>query len=234
MPPQVGGEMSLFDLGRYAGKAGKKAAEMGRFFASELLREPGTQKMLIGKAEPFLRKGIDQLSTAIRPKRNYKTNRKDLDGSGFAGSGLLSNLAYGFNYAPWTRPPKKGRGVDIHKAIGKLPKPRKGWTLPGHNYTGPYNPLEDQLRYDPTTGEILEFYVNPTGKTDAIAAQHDVDYSVCGNDRKCKYKADRKMVKSLDAIPWKERQWGHALARNVIDVKQKLGLGFAPKNGRRF
>ena len=232
MPPQVGGELSLFDLGRYAGKAGKKAAEMGRFFASEFLREPGTQKMLIGKAEPFLKKGIDQLSTAIRPKKPYKTNRKDLDGAG-----LFSN-AYGFNYAPWTRPqggrpPKKGRGVDIHKAIGKLPKPRKGWTLPGHNFTGPYNPLEDQLRYDPTTGEILEFYVNPTGKTDAIAAQHDVDYSVCGNDRKCKNKADRKMVKSLDEIPWKERQWGHALARNVIDVKQKLGLG-SGKNGRRF
>ena len=238
-PPQVGGEttggeLSLFDLGRYAGKAGKKAAEMGRFFASEWLREPGAQKMLIGKAEPFLKKGIDQLSTAIRPKKKYKTNRKDLDGSGFAGSGLLSNLAYGFNYAPWTRPPQKGKGIDIHKAIGKLPKPRKGWTLPGHNYTGPYNPLEQQLRYDPTTGEILEFYVNPTGKTDAIAAQHDVDYSVCGNDRKCKNKADRKMVKSLDAIPWNERQWGHALARNVIDVKQKLGLGFTPKNGKRF
>ena len=236
--------MSLFDLGRYAGKAGKKAAEMGRFFASEWLREPGAQKMLIGKAEaiaePFLRKGIDQLSTAIRPKRNYKTNRKDLDGSGLLGEASLSNLAYGFNYAPWTRPPKKGKGVDIHKAIGKLPKPKSGFTLPGHNYTGPYNPLEQQLRYDPTTGEILEFYVNPTGKTDAIAAQHDVDYSVCGNDRnpsnirRCKNKADRKMVKSLDAIPWNERQWGHALARNVIDVKQKLGLGFTSKNGIRF
>ena len=229
--------MSLFDLGRYAGKAGKKAAEMGRFFASEWLREPGAQKMLIGKAEaiaePFLRKGIDQLSTAIRPKKAYKTNRKDLDGSGLLGEASLSNLAYGFNYAPWTRPPKKGKGVDIHKAIGKLPKPKSGFTLPGHNYTGPYNPLEQQLRYDPTTGEILEFYVNPTGKTDAIAAQHDVDYSVCGNDRKCKNKADRKMVKSLDAIPWKERQWGHALARNVIDVKQKLGLG-SGKNGIRF
>ena len=230
--------MSLSDLAGYAGKAGKKAAEMGRFFASEWLREPGAQKMLIGKAEaiaePFLRKGIDQLSTAIRPKRNYKTNRKDLDGSG-----LLSNLAYGFNYAPWTRPKKgkgaqRAKGVDIHKAIGKLPKPKGGFTLPGHNYTGPYNPLEQQLRYDPTTGEILEYYVKPSGKTDAIAAQHDVDYSVCGNDRKCKNKADRKMVKSLDAIPWKERQWGHALARNVIDVKQKLGLGFASKNGKRF
>ena len=236
MPSQVGGEMSLFDLGRYAGKAGKKAAEMGRFFASEWLREPGAQQMLVNKATPFLKSGIDQLSTAIRPKKAYLTNRKDLDGSG-----LLSNLAYGFNYAPWTRsvpgsawsmPQRKGRGVDIHKAIGKLPKPQKGWTLPGHNFTGPYNPLEDQLRYDPTTGEILEFYVNPTGKTDAIAAQHDVDYSVCGNDRKCKNKADRKMVKSLDAIPWNERQWGHALARNVIDVKQKLGLG--AKNGKRF
>ena len=226
--------MSLFDLGRMAGKAGKKAAEMGRFFASEWLREPGAQQMLIGKVNPFLKKGIDQLSTAIRPKKNYKTNRKDLDGSGFAGSGIFGDML-GFNYAPWTNPVgKKGKGVDIHKAIGKLPKPKKGWTLPGHNYTGPYNPLEKQLRYDPATGEILEYYVKPSGKTDAVAAQHDVDYSLCGNDRRCKNKADRKMVAALDAIPWKERQRGHALARNVIDAKQKLGLGFAPKNGRRF
>ena len=227
--PTIGGEMSLFDLGKYAGKAEKKAAEMGRFFASEWLREPGAQKMLIGKAEPFLRKGIDQLSTAIRPKRNYKTNRKDLDGSG-----LLSNLAYGFNYAPWARPPQKGKGVDIHKAIGKLPKPKSGFTLPGHKYTGPYNPLDQQLRFDPQTGEILEFYVKPTGKTDAVAAQHDVDYSVCEgekNVKKCKNKADRKMVKSLDSIPWDERQYGHWLARNIINTKQKLGLG--AKNGRR-
>ena len=225
MPPQAGGDLAT--LGRYVGKAGKKAAEMGRFFASEWLREPGAQKMLIGKAEPFLRKGIDQLSTAIRPKRNYKTNRKDLDGAG-----IFSSALYGFNYAPWTLP-KRGKGVDIHKAIGRLPKPKKGWTLPGHNYTGPYNPLEQQLRYDPTTGEILEYYVKPSGKTDAIAAQHDVDYSVCKDDRKCKNKADRKMVAALDAIPWEERQWGHALARNIINTKQKLGLG-SGKNGKRF
>ena len=228
--PTIGGEMSFFDLGRYAGKAGKKAAEMGRFFASEWLREPGAQQMLIGKVNPFLKKGIDQLSTAIRPKKNYKTNRKDLDGAGIFSSAL------GFN-APWT---SVGRGVDIHKAIGKLPKPKKGWTLPGHNYTGPYNPLEQQLRYDPATGEILEYYVKPSGKTDAVAAQHDVDYSVCekgksprpGSLRRCKNKADKKMVAALDAIPWKERQWGHALARNTIDAKQKLGLG--AKNGKRF
>ena len=196
---------------------------MTRFFLSEWLREPGTQQMLVNKANPFLKKGIDQVSTAIRPKLKYKTNRKDLDGAG------IFYLAYGPNYAPWTAfPQKKGSGVDIHKAIGKLPKPKRGFTLPGHKYTGPYNPLNEQLRYDPETGEILEFYVKPTGKTDAVAAQHDVDYSVCKgkkNVKKCKNAADRKMVKTLDAIPWKERQWGHWLARNVIDKKQKLGLG---------
>ena len=123
----------------------------------------------------------------------------------------------------------RGGAVDIDKQIGKLPKPKGGWTLPGHKYTGPYNDLENQVKYDPETGEILEIYDQPTGPTDAVAMQHDVDYSVCGDDRKCKNKADRKMVKSLDAIPWKERQWGHTLARTIINTKQKLGMG-APAN----
>ena len=77
----------------------------------------------------------------------------------------------------------RGAGVDIHKAIGKLPKPKSGWTLPGHKYTGPYNDLEKQVQYDKDTGKILEIYDEPTGKTDAIAMQHDVDYSVCGDDK---------------------------------------------------
>ena len=117
------------------------------------------------------------------------------------------------------------QGLDIHKAIGKLPKPKKGFTLPGHKYTGPYNPLEKQVKWDPNTGQILEIYEKPTGSTDAIAMQHDVDYSVCKDDVKCKNKADQKMVKALDAIPYNERQWGHWLARNAINSKQKLGLG---------
>ena len=129
-----------------------------------------------------------------------------------------------------------GEGLDIHKAIGKLPKPKKGFTLPGHKYTGPYNPLEKQVKWDPNTGEILEIYEQPTGSTDAIAMQHDVDYSVCKDDVKCKNKADQKMVKALDAVPYNERQWGHWLARNAINSKQKLGLGLGvptnPKNGK--
>ena len=70
--------------------------------------------------------------------------------------------------------PRTGGRVDIHKAIGKLPRPKRGWTLPGHKYTGPYNDLEKQLKYDPGTGEILEIYDQPTGTADAIAMQHDV------------------------------------------------------------
>ena len=221
IPPLDGG--SLATLAKMAGKAGKKAAKMTRFFVSEWLREPGTQQMLVNKANPFLKKGIDQVSTAIRPKLNYKTNRKDLDGGG-----LFADMLWGFNYLP------RGKGFDIHKTIGKLPKPKSGWTLPGHKYTGPYNPLDQQLRLDPNTGEILEFYVKPSGKTDAVAAQHDVDYSVCEgkkNPKKCKNKADRKMVKALDSIPRNERQWEHWLARNTINTKQKLGLG--AKNVKR-
>ena len=184
---------------------------MGRYYTSEMLRDPKLQKKAIDyaldKLNPAIQnvgsQALNQLSTQIRPNKKYTTNRKDLDGG----------------------------ALDIHKAIGKLPKPKSGWTLPGHKYTGPYNDLENQLKYDPKTGQILEIYDIPTGRTDAIAMQYDVDYSVCKDDRKCKNKADRKMVKALDEVPYNERQWGHWLARNAINTKQKLGLG-VPKNGK--
>ena len=53
-----------------------------------------------------------------------------------------------------------GGSVDIHKAIGRLPKPKAGWTLPGHKYTGPYNNLENQVWYDKNTGEIIRILIN--------------------------------------------------------------------------
>ena len=126
-------------------------------------------------------------------------------------------------------PSNIGSSIDIHKLIGKLPKPKKGFTLPGYNYAGPYNPLEKQVKFDPETGEIPDVYQKPSGKTDAVAMQHDVDYTLCGDDKKCKNKADAKMVNALDSILWKERQWGHVGVRNVIAAKQKLSLGMKKK-----
>lgn len=40
------------------------------------------------------------------------------------------------------------------------------------------------------------------------------------------------MVISLDAVPWNERQWGHWLAGNMINTKQKLGLGVKKRLAR--
>ena len=59
-----------------------------------------------------------------------------------------------------------GGSLDTHKAIGKFPKPKSGFTLPGHKCTGPYSPLDKQLRYDKNTGEILDIYDKPNRKTD--------------------------------------------------------------------
>ena len=72
-----------------------------------------------------------------------------------------------------------------------MPRPKRGFTLPGHKYIGPYNDIGNQVRYNPETGEILEIYDQPAGKTDAIAMQRDVDYSVCKDDRKFRNKADK-------------------------------------------
>ena len=229
---------------------------------------------------------MDQLSTKVRPKKKYKTDRKDLDGRSGRGVGgdVNPTLQYAFDEAKiagyqgnlnqcakttgltraltgenlvfdavkfgWDKVAKgavnkaiqaekkhqvykkekkphfenswravkelgykhnyftfylsltnkplgwtMGSGVDIHKQILKV-APRRGLTIPGHNYTGPGNPLHDQLRHD-DKGNILEIYRQPRGPTDAVSMQHDVDYTVCGNhpkseQLKCKHAADKK------------------------------------------
>ena len=161
----------------------------------------------------------------IENVKHYKELYKQAKENGYKGSYTKFVKEIGVASGPTFTFPGFGGSLDIHKAIGKLPKPKGGFTLPGHKYTGPYNDLDSQVKYDPVTGQILEIYDKPIGRTDKIAMQHDVDYSVCKDDKKCKNKADRNLVKALDATPWKDRQWGHWLARNMINTKQKLGLG---------
>ena len=188
---------------------GKKAVEMGRYGASELMRNKNLQKKAvnygINKLTPFIQDSVgtamDQLSTKVRPKKKYKTDRPELD----------------------------GKGIDIHKWIGKLPKPKAGWTPGSYKYMGPYNPLEQQLSYNPETGEVTEWKVKPYNKVDEIAAYHDICYDMGRNKGDC----DREMVQSLDEIPYGEMpKWG-STARFLINTKQKLGLGLQTKKVSR-
>lgn len=73
--------------------------------------------------------------------------------------------------------------------------------------------------------------VNIMNNTDAIAMQHD--HALCKDDKKCKNKAERKMVRALDAVPYVERKWGHWLKGNLVNTKQKLGLGVKKKGKSR-
>ena len=167
----------------------------------------------INKLTPFIQDSVgsalDQLSTKVRLNKKYKTDRKGLD----------------------------GRGIDIHNAILKV-VPKKVLFYQVIILLDQAIFLRKQLKYNPETEEILEIYQQPTGRTDAVSMQHDVDYSVCGNKPKseqvkCKNEAERKMVISLDAIPCKERQWGPAMAITLINTKQKLGTGLKSKNVKR-
>ena len=114
--------------------------------------------------------------------------------------------------------------IDIHKAIGKLPIiPKKGFVLPNMHYCGAYNPLHKQLIYD-KNGNILRYMQKPSGKTDAICAQHDVDYDL-STSLKDKHIADDKMIKAINELPYNQQQYGTFLVKNIIRSKRKLGLG---------
>ena len=93
----------------------KKAVEMGRYGASELIRNKNLQKKAvnygINKHTPFIQESVgsavDEMSTKVRPNKKYKTDRPDLD---------------------------TGKRIDIHKWIGKLPRPKAGFTPGKYKY----------------------------------------------------------------------------------------------------
>ena len=65
----------------------KKSVEMGRYGASELMRNKNLQKKAINyginKLTPFIQESVgsalDEMSTKVRPNKKYKTDRPDLD-----------------------------------------------------------------------------------------------------------------------------------------------------------
>ena len=96
----------------------------------------------------------------------------------------------------------------------------------GYNYLGAYNPLDEQLLYNKQTGDIYTYYDKPKNVLDKIASRHDTCYAVGKNKNDC----DRIMVKEIDNLPYKERPCGTYAIKQIINTKQKLGLGVENHN----
>ena len=99
-------------------------------------------------------------------KKSYSISTVDL---GWAGKGM------------------HGGALDIHKLIGKIPKPQSGRTPSKYKYIGLYNSLYKQLTYDKIkdSGEVLEWKVQPYNKVDEIAAYRDICYDMGKNKDDC-------------------------------------------------
>ena len=119
--------------------------------------------------------------------------------------------------------------IDIHALLEKNPI-TKAMLKPKFEYRflGPYNgPLEDQMLYDKNTGDIYKYYDKPKNVLDKIASRHDICYEL---KPKNKGLCDRIMVDEINNIPFKERPWGTYVIKQIINSKQKLGLGIENSN----
>ena len=112
--------------------------------------------------------------------------------------------------------------MDIHELIGKLPRPKHGFVLPSHKYTGPYNPLHDQLdaQDNPVPGQ------EPFNAVDEISMRHDI----CYRDNTSKQDCDEKMLNELEQLDPKDlrERFDKSLVKGIIGMKRKLGWGIDP------
>ena len=114
--------------------------------------------------------------------------------------------------------------IDIHSLLEKNPITKKMLQPKfGYRFLGPYNgPLEKQMLYDKQSGQIYKYHDKPKNILDKIASRHDICYEL---KPKNKGHCDRVMVKEIDNIPFKEKPWGTFAIKQIINTKQKLGLG---------
>ena len=117
--------------------------------------------------------------------------------------------------------------MDIHKVIGKLLRPKRGFVVPYHKYTGQYNPLHEQLdEHDqPLAGQELYNTV------DAISMRHDICY-MDNETKQGKHTCDDEMLKELDVLEPKgiRERIDRKLVRSIIGAKRKLGWGIEGSN----
>ena len=112
--------------------------------------------------------------------------------------------------------------IDIHALLEKNPIAKKMLQPKfGYKYLGPYNHLDNQMLCNKHTGDVHKYYDKPKNILDKIASRHGTCYSVRKNKNDC----DKIMVKEINNIPYKDRLWGTFAIKQIIDTKQKLGMG---------
>ena len=114
--------------------------------------------------------------------------------------------------------------IDIHSSLEKNSITKKMLQPKfGYRYLGPYNgPLEKQMLYDKKTGDIYKYFDKPKNILDKIASRHDICYELKPKNKGLR---DRITVKEIDNIKYKDRPWGTFAIKQIINTKQKLGMG---------
>ena len=118
--------------------------------------------------------------------------------------------------------------MDIHKIISKIPfRPKKGYVLPSHRYSGPFNPLHEQLDEEdrPLPGQ------EPFNKVDAISMKHDICYRD-HDTKRGKSDCDDKMLAALEELkPENIRERiDRKLVQSIIKSKRRMGWGIRWSN----
>ena len=125
--------------------------------------------------------------------------------------------------------------IDIHRIITGNPitknlmKPwgsKKEKTI-FNKYTGPANPVEQQVDYNKYTGQIHKIHDQPFSNNDKCSMYHDIKYTVAENIgknnkdvKRLKHLADDKWLKCFKLrSPW------DIAAYSAIKSKKVLGLG---------
>jgi len=95
--------------------------------------------------------------------------------------------------------------------------------LPYHKYTGPYNPLKDQL----DENDIPIIGQEPYNAVDAISMRHDICYRDMGDIQGGKHGCDDVMLQELKRFqPQTLRErFDKSLVESLIGSKRKMGLG---------
>ena len=94
-------------------------------------------------------------------------------------------------------------------------------------YTGPTNLVQEQIDFNPKTGELYKIYDQLSSSNDRCSMYHDIQYSVAENIGK--NEEDIKRLKHIADDKWlkcfKLRTPYDALAYSAIKSKKVLGLG---------